>query len=335
MKPHVTEREIDAVLSRTLSANHGAVRACLTAAAPRCGSVAFDRVTVERQVVHRDTHGTADLVLRLWLREENIAMILIENKIDAGFTPDQPERYAISRDAHRLGRSAGLVATLLVSPAIYIAGSRLKAAFDGTLSYEDLLPFMDVQDRVRIKLAIERASSPYEPVPVQRVMSFFEGYAAIAAAWFPDLCMKSNPNSANARPAASRTIYFDTHASGFRRYPILMKGDKPASVRVSHQCWDSSAPNASVKLMLDGWAGHIATVAPLLQPALRGTGIYIRSAGRSLALVADTGRLDNMRVATAQQAAIEDGLHKLQRIRDVWNSIEATITAAGEAVLSS
>ena len=328
MKPQVTESAIDHVLARLLRASNAAIRACLAAVAPSSSEIEFDRVTVEHQVPHRGARGTADLVLRILSKETLKALILIENKIDAGFTPDQPARYARCRDEHIAGRSAPLVATLLASPAIYIAGSRLKDAFDGTLSYESLLPLLDAADRTTLELAIERAESPYEPVPVEAVMGFFDGYAAIAAESFPDLRIKTNPNSANARPEASRTIYFDARASGFRSYPFLMKGDKPASIRVSHQCWDSSAPSASVKLMVDGWASRMQMVLPILQPALRGTGLYIRSAGRSLALVSDTKRLSNMRPATGQRAAIEEALSQLRRVRDVWNGMEAVLAQA-------
>ena len=163
-------------------------------------------------------------------------------------------------------------------------------------------------------------------------MSFFDGYAAIAAEAAPDIRIKINPNSGNARPEASRTIYFDARASGFRSYPVLLKGDKPASIRVSHQCWDSSAPSASIKLMLDGWARHIDVVNPILQPALHGTGLYIRAAGRSLAIVADTKRLNNMQPAAGQRAAIEEALFQLGRIRDAWNCMETVLAQAARAL---
>jgi hypothetical protein len=322
MKPQVTESSIDRVLARLLNSSNSAVRAFLSAAAPSGGGMQFDRVTISAQVPHVGTHGTADLALHLWSENQLLALILIENKIDAGFTQDQPARYAICRDAHLMRQPASIVATLLVSPSVYVAGSRLANAFDGTLSYERLLPFLEGADRALLELAIERAASPYEPVPVAAVMGFFDGYAAIVADGFSDLRIKANPNSANARPEASRTIYFDARASGFRQYAFLKKGDKPASIRVSHQCWDASAPSASVKLMLDGWAGHVVAASKFLLPALKGSGLYLRPAGRSLALVAHTKRLDNMRPAGDQRAAIEEALSQLRHIKNVWNGLE-------------
>ena len=332
MKPEITESVIDDVLARLFIENERAVETCLSAVAAPDSVFPFDRTTVSRQVPHLGARGTSDLMLHVWSGDELKALILVENKIDAGFTADQPARYALCRDKHIAALSAPFVATLLISPAIYIEGSRMKDEFDGVLSYESLRPHLGHADMAFVELAIERASSPYEPAPVEAVMSFFDGYAAIAAEVAPDLKIKNNPNSANARPAASRTIYYNSRASGFRSYPFLLKGDKHASIRVSHQCWDSAAPSASVKLMLDGWARHIPVVCPILRPKFNGTGLYLRAAGRSMALVADTQQLDNFSSADSQRAAIEDALAKLQHVRETWNDLGADLAHAAAIV---
>lgn len=333
MKPAVTESALDGVIERLLLANLNAAAMLLNAATVEAD---FDRVTIARQVRHVDASGTADLVVRYWLRTACTAMLLVENKIDVGFTPDQPARYAISRDAQR--SSAPAIATLLLAPAVYLAGSRLAAGFDAAVPYERLLPIAVGPDRELIATAIERAESPYEPVPVPAVMDFFTGYAELARNAAPDLVLKRNPNSAGARPEASRTIYFDAQRSGFASYGFLLKEGRPASLRVSHQCWDSGAPNPSVKAMLDGWARYLPMVSPVLAPSLRGSGIYLRPAGRSLALVLDTGRLDNMRVVAGQETVVLDALSKLQRLREAWNGLEkplrnaAALATHGEAI---
>ncbi len=228
MKPKTTESHLDTVIANALETNMLAARAVLAAASPADAQLDFDRVTVRQQVRHKNTHGTADLVLHLWRGKKLQALVLIENKIDAGFTRDQPQRYRISRDAHAANGAVPVVATLLTAPLIYIDSSRLKDFFDGALPYEAILPLVTEDDRTAVELAIERASSPYEPVPVEAVMSFFDGYAQIVADVCPDIRVKANPNSGNARPEASRTIYFDTRASGFRRYPFLLKDNKAA-----------------------------------------------------------------------------------------------------------
>lgn len=327
MKPAVTEYALDGVIERLLLADWKVAALLLDAAALEAG---FDRVTIARQVRHVGASGTADLVVRYWLGPACTAMLLVENKIDAGFTPDQPARYAISRDAQR--SSVPAIATLLLAPDVYLAGSRLASGFDAAAPYERLLPLASGPDRELIATAIERAESPYEPVPVPEVMDFFTGYAELARSAAPDLVLKRNPNSAGARPEASRTIYFDARRSGFAGYDFLLKEGRPASLRVSHQCWDSGAPNPSVKAMLDGWAQHLPIVSPVLAPSLRASGIYLRAAGRSLALVLDTKRLDNMRPVAGQETVILDALSKLQRLRDAWNGLEEPLRRAAALV---
>ena len=321
MKPSVTESSLDAVLERLILSGGDAASLFLQTAIREAHGVFADRVTVARQERHANATGTADLVVRYWLKTSCVAMLLIENKIDAGFTPNQPARYAASRDAHIASGVAPLVATLLVAPSIYLAGSKLAVGFDAVLPYENLLQIVTGNDRKLVEVAIDRAASPYEPLPVQAVMDFFAGYAELARQAAPDLVLKRNPNSADARPESSRTIYFDTKRSGFASYDFLLKEGRPASLRVSHQCWDSGAPNPSVKTMLVGWACHLPFATPILSVALRESGVYLRAAGRSLALVLDTQRLNNLRPITGQEALILDALAKLQRLRETWNAL--------------
>jgi hypothetical protein len=153
MKPAVTGSERDGVIERLLLTDREVAAMLLDAAALEAG---FDRVTITRQVRHVGASGTADLVVRYWLGSACTAMLLVENKIDA--TPDQPARYAISRDAQRT--AVPVVATVLLAPAIDLAGSKLASGFDAAVSYERLLPFSTGRDGELIAIAIERAESP-------------------------------------------------------------------------------------------------------------------------------------------------------------------------------
>lgn len=328
----LSESLIDQLLDRMINQNSAIAMRCLEATG--LPAPATDRVTVQRQVQHIGASGTADLVVRFWRDNSVAAMLLIENKIDAGFTPDQPTRYAQCRDAHIQRGAAPSVSTLLIAPHKYLSSSQLKHSFNGWLSYEALLPYASEHDRSLLQAAIERAESPYEACPDSDVMSFFQGYEQINGD-FDGLAMKKCPNSGDARPTASRTIYFDTLSSGFRRYPFLLNGDGPASIRVAHQCWDANAPSASVKLMLGGWARHRLLVTPFLKSALANTGIHLRTAGQSLAFVCDTPRLNNRRSAAAQKQQIEDALTKLSKIREVWNGLEEPLRNAAKALAQS
>ncbi len=242
MKPSVTEASVDAMIERLILSDGSAACLFLQTSVPQASAFSVDKVTVARQVRHANANGTADLVVYYWSQSSCVAMLLVENKIDAGFTPDQPARYAVSRDAHLAAGAASFVATLLVAPSIYLSGSKLAVGFDAVLPYESLLAKVTGDDRELVEMAIERAASPYEPVPVQAVMDFFTGYAQLVKQAAPDLILKRNPNSADARPKDSRTIYFDAKRSGFTSYDFLLKKGRPAGLRVSHQCWDAAAP---------------------------------------------------------------------------------------------
>ncbi len=67
-----------------------------------------------------------------------------------------------------------------------------------------------------------------------------------AAAHFPDLAIKPNPNGNGVRPPGSRVIYFEVPHM-LRTWPNLPRP------RMSLLCRDGTAPLASGKIMLGGW----------------------------------------------------------------------------------
>ena len=106
----------------------------------------------------------------------------------------------------------------------------------------------------------------------------------------------------------SRTIYFDTSRS-LPRYDFL------ATLRFSHQCWDSGALSPSVKVMITGWASHAPAVSRIAADALRGGPIHIRAAGESLGLVINTPRMDNLKPVSRQVDAVLTGLRAASALR--------------------
>ena len=76
MKPAVTESALDGVLERLLLADRDVGALFLRSALPELFDLAFDRVTVARQVRHLGASGTADLVARFWAGPSCVAMLL-------------------------------------------------------------------------------------------------------------------------------------------------------------------------------------------------------------------------------------------------------------------
>ena len=87
---------------------------------------------------HRDIDGETDIVVSFTCGSKRL-ILLVENKIDADFQPDQPERYR-----HREVRwnettePSTDVETVLLAPAAYL-DKECSDLFDRKISYEDLV----------------------------------------------------------------------------------------------------------------------------------------------------------------------------------------------------
>ena len=78
-------------------------------------------------------------------------MLLIENKIDAPFQPDQPERYAAYRDLLMETSPATLALTVLSAPGRCLSST--DAQFDARVSYEADSSFLQLLIVSRFSLA--------------------------------------------------------------------------------------------------------------------------------------------------------------------------------------
>ena len=277
---------------------------------------------VETQTRHAVHSGTIDLDLHL----EGGMRVLVENKIDAGYSvtregAPQPERYAASVAALR---ARGIQAcSILLAPQVYLTASRFASAFDHALSYEALRPGLSGVDLALLDAAIAQAEAPHEPEPNGATGDFFAAYTQHASKHWPDLVIKHNPNGNGVRPTGSNTIYFVV--------PRMLRdwSDVPRP-RMSLQCRDSNAPSASVKIMIGGLGPHAHRIAA--PPSLMDIGGYLRSAGQSLGFVIDTPRLDTPRLDTqrplqAQLSNADAGLAAADRLRCWWNGSGDAVTA--------
>lgn len=272
---------------------------------------------VETQTRHAVHSGTIDLDLHL----EGGMRILVENKIDAGYSvtrkgAQQPERYAASVAALR---ARGIQAcSILLAPRIYLAASRFASAFDHAVSYEALRPGLVGADLALLEAAIAQAETPYEPEPNDATADFFAAYTQHASRHWPELAIKHNPNGNGVRPSGSNTIYFVV--------PRMLRdwSDVPRP-RMSLQCRDSSAPSASVKIMIGGLGPHVHRIAA--PSGLRAIGGYLRSAGQSLGCVINTPRLDTQRPLQSQLSDVDAGLAAADLLRCWWNGSGEAVTA--------
>ncbi len=286
-------------------------------------SISFKRVSVDRQAAHEGASGTIDLLIRLFDTSGEVARILVENKLDSSFTPTQPQRYASSAIAmSRTGRPAYPV---ICAPAEYLARSKYLAPFKARISYQDISGWTADQDLSLVEDAILRFLMPYEPNPDSQVKTFHEGYVNLARQIAPELILKPNPNPRGERPKDSHTIYFATKHT-LAHYAFL------PTLRFSHQCRDSSAPSASVKIMFAGWAKYESLIEALARKSLGNTNFYIRKANTSLAVVCDTPRLENTKPVGSQLDAVSAGIRAAAALRAWMYANEETLREWAGAV---
>lgn len=325
-RPNVLERDVDAMLAARLKSDPTFGRSLVHAINTKLGApLIYEKLGVDRQVRHEGANGTIDVLIRLFVTASGeTGRILIENKLDSSFTPNQPERYASSAVAmSRAGRPA---VPIICAPTEYIKRSKYLGPFEAAIAYEEIASWLDGEDQALIEAAILRFSMPYEPDPVPEVRDFHEGYERLVRELAPELVVKPNPNTSGERPEDSHTIYFITRKT-------LPKFDFLPTFRFSHQCRDSSAPSASVKVMFNGWAAHETLLRHVSAASLGNTGLYLRKAGRSLGLVKDTPRMDNKRPVSAQMEAVVMGIRAAAMLRAWMCANEATLREWASAVV--
>lgn len=142
----IQEFRIDFFLEEEFSVDPNFIRSFLSA----CGS----SLTVKQveQVSHSvsDKHGEADVVVLFSAEKQNgdivKAVLLIEDKINASFQPDQPDRYRQRGEEGLSGGKWAAFVTVLVAPAAYI---RIPHGFDAALSLEQIKGWICPSDPAR------------------------------------------------------------------------------------------------------------------------------------------------------------------------------------------
>jgi hypothetical protein len=144
-----------------------------------------------------DALGESDLELD-FASESGVCRVLVEDKIDARFQPDQILRYSKRAEYYVCEkRDCIKCKTVLFAPRRY-ARSKVKG-FNAVLQYEELRDWYkqreDGDSRISWKIAlletaIKKGRSLRPPKPAdERANKFWYGYWAMASQEFPDLAM--------------------------------------------------------------------------------------------------------------------------------------------------
>jgi len=167
-------------------------------------------------------------------------LLLIENKIDAGFQPRQPERYRERAELFAVDGKLDLNFCVLVAPKRYAPPSSASLQhFDAVISYEDIAAAISSESTERanhraalLLRAVEQARSSYTMAPVPEVGDLWQRIFEIASREFPDLEM--------AAPSDK----------GSQSKWIIFKADLPAKITID---WKITSPS----IELSFWPGAI------------------------------------------------------------------------------
>lgn len=243
--PDIRERDIDFLLLEELVASS----AFLANFLEHLGLPPALSLIEAQRSVNSDT-GESDLELTAEQLGRRVK-ILVENKIDAAFQPEQPERYYKRAQAFRQTGQFTDVRTVIFAPAVYFSSDDEQYGFDSALTYETAVSWIEATHtdtpRRDFKLAmlqgaIERGRQGWVLVPCEPVSRFWRQYWELAQELAPILEM---PYPKGEIPANSHFIVFQPsvlpsdvklkHKVGYGHLDIELRGkaDRLAELRRS------------------------------------------------------------------------------------------------------
>jgi hypothetical protein len=158
----------------------------------------INQITAKHSVVDSQ-YGETDIFVDVKTDEYKL-ILLIENKIDALFQPQQSERYNIRKNNIINENNEIIVYTVLFAPEKYISGHKESSNFDICVTYEEIMKFFDSNETKRDKykakiigMAIEQAKRGYNIKEDIRVTNFWRNYWNYLQSNYPNIIMKE-PN---------------------------------------------------------------------------------------------------------------------------------------------
>jgi len=256
--------------------------------------------------------GESDLELVVAAAADFRAVLLVENKIDASFQPDQAARYhQRARDYVDRG-AARACRTVLVAPHRYLGGQPADKGFDAWLSYEQIgrwLEDVDLHGRRRrfrrylLAEAVTKATHGYQPEADAAVTAFWHDYWRLATVEAPGLGV---PDPCG-RPATSSFVY-------------MHPGDLPPGVRLVHKL-----AHGRVDLQFAGLGRRLAELHRRYGPLLA-EGLSIRRAGESAVIRRPVPPLNPGAPFAPQTAAARTGLHAASELLSWFREVSGLQT---------
>lgn len=303
----VSERDIDLLLLEEITVNAGFRSWFVQNAVDKLSGAsfvgAFHSISDARL-------GESDIVLGFDQANAKRCAVLLENKIDAGFQPDQAERYhRRGEEGIQQGTWAEFI-TCIVAPQVFLNNQSGVEEFDTSISYERLVEWFDQQkeqvERSRYRAAVlryaaEKTRRKAIGKAVPEITGFWASYWQLACKEFPELRM---PQPGGKGPLAD--------------WPDFRGNGLPAGTHILHKWADGK-----VDLELSGMAAFEEEVRRSLTESLP-DGVSIEVTGKSLALRLMVPPLDRWQLFDAQIDAARSGLAAVTRLVNIGPSLLST-----------
>jgi len=321
----VSERDCDLLLVEELGVSSEFVELFLNALhlgpdnhSTLSGPSAF---AARHSVQRLDKSGETDIEVRVEQELPNgryAVVLLIENKIDATFQPNQPQRYAKYAEWLVANQEADEAYSMLVAPNGYL-DSNDTDAFDACVSYEEVIDYFEGRvrssqhDETRrrssfrqqwFEQAIYKFRRGYVPDIDDTVTDFWRRYWEVAQSQFPELAMEEP----SKKPAGSDWVFFQRAIS---QHVHLSRADFKHKLRTGR-----------IEIELAGQADASDGVVQRLRETLD-DGVEIRRAGKALAISVQVPTIDTQEEFDAN--SVVDGLRQAVKLREWWERTAPTL----------
>ena len=266
------------------------------------------------------SNGESDLELLFQVEDGSTLLVMIENKVGAGFQPLQAERYRSRSENYLLRGDCGQVLTIITAPEYYFGGSYSCKGFDGRVSYEAIMRWFTGSDTIGarraykeavLRAAIDKSSLGYQPVEDAVATKFWRDYWEIVRDTASELRMPEP----GVKTAGSTFISFKP-------------AGLPAGADIVHKLTGTKgAATGFVDIQFPGMGALTLELTSVLQGLLE-DGMSVVRASKSAAIRIIVPTVDPNREAAEQLEAIREGVTAAQRLLGWYQSapdVEAAI----------
>ena len=308
MAPHisvssVSERDIDLLLLEKFVASVPFSRWFAIAAGVKQSEI--EGCVSAKRSVHNSI-GESDLEVEFSRTDGRRLLLMVENKIAAGFQPLQAERYSKRGTGYRDKQSDLEVMTIITAPERYFGRTDSTKGFDGRVTYEAILNwFREASDlgprrtykTAVLEAAIGKSSFGYQQIEDAVATKFWKDYWELHRIHAPELRMPEP----GGKPSGSTFIVF-------------RPSELPFGANIQHKLTGTKGAKCGyIDLQLDGFGANIHELDQGLM-SLLGEGMSVKKTNKSAAIRLIVRTVDPNHDAAPQTEQIKEGFFAAKQL---------------------